>query len=873
VLSDLLFRLRAILRRGAVENELDEELRFHSDRQVERLVEAGCSRAEALRRVRLEHGGLGQVKEECRQARGTSSLEIYWRDLRYALRILSKNPGFTVVAALTLAIGIGANTAIFTLVNATLLRPLPYPGADRIVMLWGGQQTPFSSPTFLDYQRQNHVFEHMATAHGGSLTLTDSENSQTVRTGSVSTEFFQVLGVKPILGRDFLAEEGQEGRNHVLVLTYGAWQRRFGGDRDVAGRVLTLNLLPYTIVGVLPPDFEFSIPGYMRTPEFYIPAVLTNDPAQRNNSFLYVLGRLKPGISEQQAQADLKIVDRNLAAAWPQFLTGASTRVVSLREQTVGDVRRVLLVLLGAVSFVLLIACANVANLQLARASAREKEIAIRTALGAGRRRVIRQLLTESLVLAVAGGVLGIGLAWMLLRLCTRFAPAGQLPVTGRVDLTVLLYSIGVSVITGVLFGLVPAMQSSSLRLMETLKQGGRSSAGGGGSLRGALMVAEVALSLVLLAGAGLLIRSFVQLQAVRAGFDPRNVLTLFVHLPGYAYPDLPQRAAFYHRALQEIGSIPGVTAIGAIDDLPLAGDRDSGPLAVEGRPPVTVDRLPSPQQRSVSPGYFQAMQIPLVSGRAFSESDTAQSTPVMVINQSMARHLFPGENPIGRRVTWGLPGPSPAWMTIVGVVGDVRDLSLAARPVDEAYQPYPQATLPYMNLVIRTAGDPAALIVPVSTAFHALNRSLAVNTPQTMQHVLGESIAARRFQMLLLSLFAVIALVLAAVGIYGVVSYTVSRRTGEIGLRMALGAAAFDVARLVVGSCLRLTAIGVAAGLLAAAALTELVSSLLFEVHASDPLTLGGVALLLALVAVLASYIPARRAIRVDPVIALRNE
>lgn len=873
MLSDLFYRLRAIFRRETVESELDEELRFHFDSQVERMAASGMSRTEAVRRARMQLGGLEQVKEECRQARGVTMLEMLGQDLRYAVRILAKNPGFTTVAALTLAIGIGANTAIFTLVHASLLRSLPYPDAGRVVMVWGNGDTPFSAPVFLEYQRQNHVFEHMATAHGGSLTLTSSENAEPVRTGSVGPEFFDVLQIKPILGRGFTAEDGQRGRNSVLILTYGAWQRRFGADRGVIGQTITLNLQPYTIIGVLPADFEFSIPGYMRAPEFYAPAVLTSDPAQLNNSFLYVVARLKPGISERQAQADLSVIDRRLASVWPQFFTGASTHLVPLREQLVGGIRRILLVLLGAVSFVLLIACANVANLQLARSSAREKEIAIRSALGAGRRRVMRQLLTENLLLAAIGGVLGIGLAWALLRVCTAFAPAGQLPVSGRLDFVVLLYSLGASLATGVLFGFAPALESASLRLFESLKQGGRSTAGGGGRFRAFLTMAEVALSLVLLVGAGLLIRSFTQLQAVRTGFDTRNVLTLFIHLPGYAYRDASQRVVFYHRALEELGALPGVTAIGGIDDLPLTGDRDSGALSVEGRPLVTVDKLPSPQQRSVSPGYFRAMKIPLVAGRVFTETDTAQSPPVILINQHMGAQIFPGENPIGKRVTWGVPGPNSVWMTIVGIVGDVRDLTLDSKPVDETYQPYTQSTLPYMDVVIRTAGDPANLAGTLRDTFHAMNRSLPLNAPQPMEQVLAQSIAGRRFQMVLLSLFAAIALLLAAIGIYGVVSYSVAQRTSEIGLRMALGAGRGHVLKLVIGRSLLLTAGGVGAGLLTAIGLTEFLSSLLFEVRAFDPLTFGGVAGVLAAVAVLASYLPARRAMRVDPVVALRNE
>ncbi len=601
--------------------------------------------------------------------------------------------------------------------------------------------------------------------------------------------------------------------------------------------------------------------------------MLTSDEQQRGNHYLRVMARLKPGVSPRQAQADLDVIATRIAAARQNRLPG-SIRLVPLREQMEGSVRKILLILLGAVSFVLLIACANVANLQLARASARQKEIAIRAALGAGRRRVVRQLLTESVLLATFGGLLGTLFAWLLLKTASHAVPEGLPGDASSVDWPMLVYATAVSLITGILFGLAPALQSTSRELTGSLKQGGRSSASGGGfRLRGALMVSEVALSLVLLTGAGLLIRSFIRLLEVKPGFDTGRILTMFVALPHYAYRDAPQQVAFYQRALAELSAQPGVQAIGAIDDLPLTNDRDSGGFGVEGRPALTVDQLPTAQQRSVSPGYFKAMGVPLIAGRAFTDADADDSLPVILINQTLARRVFPDENPVGKRVTWGLPGPKSAWMTIVGVVGDVHDLGLDAVAEMELYQPFTQSTLPYMNLVIRTAGDPATLIPAVRSAWHGLDKNLPLTPPKPMEQVLAESIAARRFHMLLLSGFAAIALLLAAAGIYGVVSYSVAQRTNEIGLRMALGAAQSQVLKLVIGRSLMLTSIGVGVGLLAALGLTEFLSSMLFGVRAMDPLTLAAVSLVLALVATAASYIPAYRAMKVDPVVALRNE
>jgi len=881
MLNDLLFRLRAIFRRSAVESELDEELRFHLEHQAQRYQQSGLAREEAVRRARLEFGGTGQVKEECRQARGISLLEMLWQDLRYGMRSLARNPGFTAVAVLTLAIGIGANTAIFSLVNSVLLRPLPFPEPQRLVMLWGTaanavRNQPFSETTFLDYQEQNRTFERMATFGAAGSTLTGTAEPERIATASVSPDFFDVLKVHALLGRCFRPEDGQPGKTNVVVLTHGTWQRRYGSDPGIVGRQISMNMQPYSVIGVLPPTFEFSIPGYFQPKELYVPASLKRDEAQRGNSHLRVLARIKPGASPQQAQADLDLIARRLEAQYPQVLRGQRVRLITLQDQISGGVRKLLWILLAAVSLVLLIACANVANLQLARASARQKEIAIRAAMGAGRRRVIGQLLTESLLLAAVGGVLGLGLAWGGLHALTTLAPADLPMAQGQgMDWVVLAYSLGLSLLAGILFGLAPAVQSSASALSDALKQFGRSSgeSHAGGRLRSLLMVAEVALSLVLLAGAGLLIRSFVELLNVKRGFDAKNVLTLPMTLPHYAYAKEAGQVAFYRRALERMAALPGVQAVGAIDDLPLTSDRDASGLTVEGRQALSVSNLPVVELRSVTPDYFRTMGIPLLAGRAFSETDTASSPPVILLNQEAARRIFPNQNPLGQRVTFGVPTAQSVWMTIAGIVADVRDLTLDAQAGMEVYQPYQQSTLPYMNLVVRTASEPASLAATVRAEFHALNKDLPVFQARPMETVLAASIAQQRFDMLMLSLFAAVALALAGVGIYGVVSYSVAQRTSEIGLRMALGAAQSQVLKLVISRSLMLTAAGVAAGLVASTILTGFLSTMLYGVRPIDPLTFAGVALVLAAVAVLASYVPACRAMRVDPMTALRNE
>ena len=812
------------------------------------------------------------------------------QDVRYGFRMLRKSPGFTFVALLTLALGIGANTAIFSVVNATLLRPLPYEDPSKIVMVWGTNprgygwrgKTGFSAPNFRDYKEQNKVFEEMgAFISSSGFTLTGTDAAEHIKSGNVTSDFFKVLKVQPMLGRSLIPEDEQVGRDHVVVLSHHLWQRRFGADQNIVGQTIQLDAKPYTVVGVLPPGFEFSIPDYFGQKDLWAPAILPND--DRSHNYISVLARLKPGVTLRMAQADLDAITARLTAEYSHDMPGFGTRLVPLHEQIVGDIRPVLLILFGAVGFVLLISCANVANLQLARASTRQKEIAVRAALGASRGRLVRQLLTESMLLAVIGGALGLLIGSWGIKLLTGLQPASLLPVTNvTIDFTVLGYSLVLSVITGILFGFAPALQSKPKRLSETLKEGGRSSAAGdsGRRIRGLLTISEVALSLVLLIGAGLLIRSFVGLLMVDPGFETKNILTLPMDLPGYAYPEATRQAEFYTQVMERIKALPGVTAVGATSDLPPTANSSSSSFSIEGHAPLEQsDNSLSVEDRLATPDYFHVMGIPLTAGRAFSETDTSSAPPVGLINQSFARRFFPNENPIGQRLRFGSAKPSNPWITIVGVVGDVRGFGLDKQPNSEIYLAYQQpngwyfSQLPYLHLVVRTAGEPNSAAASVLGAVHKFDKNLPLPRAQTMEDILAASIGARRFNTILLGLFAGLATILAAVGIYGMISYSVAQRTHEIGIRMALGARRVDVIKLVLRNGMILALGGVAIGLAAAFALTRLMTTLLFGIKSTDAVTYAIVSVGLLAVALLACLIPARRATKVDPLVALRYE
>ncbi|MEK6301905.1 MAG: ABC transporter permease [Acidobacteriota bacterium] len=799
------------------------------------------------------------------------------QDLRYAVRMLLSKPSFTVIAVLALAIGIGANTAIFSVVNAILLRPLPYKNAERISMIWmdnpklGVDQDWHSYPNYMDFKQQNQSYEDIAAFNDRSFNLTGVGEPVRVVGVHASASLFSVLGVEPALGRAFTEDEEEPGKDLVVVLSNALWQRRFGGDPGIVGQPINMNGVDRNVVGVMPASFAFP----EKRTEVWIPLALTPQRKQARNAISYkAVGRLKPGVTIQQARADMGVIAKQLDDQYSQ--SGYGINLVPLNDQETSKVRPALLVLLGAVAFVLLIASANVANLLLARAAMREKEIAIRLALGAGRSRIVRQLLTESALLALVGGGAGLLLAVVGLRALVALSPADipRLDQTS-IDGKVLAFTLAVSLLTGFIFGLVPALQASKPDLNDSLKDGGRGSTGGirGGRIRSLLVVAEVALSLVLLVGAGLLIRSFMRLQQFDLGFNPDSLLTMRVQLPGTKYRDGKQVANFYQQLLQRLEAVQGVRSVGAISSMFLTDTPNSTNFSIEGRPvPVGAEAIEVPLD-SVSPSYFRVMGIPLLSGREFDDRDVDGATLVVIINQTFANRFFQGEDPIGKRFVYGQPAPDNPWITIVGVVGDMRRTGFD-RPVrPETFLPEAQATDNALMIVARTEGDPASFAGALRSEVWAIDKDQSVFNIKTMQETLAEMMSQRRFNMLLLGLFAAVALTLAAVGIYGVISYSVTQRTHEIGIRMALGAGSSDVLKLVVGQGMALVMIGVATGLIAALLLTRLMSALLYGVSATDPLTFAALSLTLTGVALVACFVPARRAMKVDPMIALRYE
>jgi len=890
VISDLLFRLRVLLRRKSTEAELDEELRAHFEHQVEKYVQSGLPPEEARRRVRLEFGGLEQVKEECRDARGVNLIETTIHDVRYGLRMLCKSPGFTAVALLTLALGIGANTVIFSVVNAAILHPLPFRDANRLVTLWATSRTigfsgpgTLTDPDYIEWRKQNRVFSEIAAFRGQSSNLTSLVEPVRLTGATISSSLLRVLEVDPALGLPFAPEEERAGHDRVALLSDRLWRSRFGSDPRAVGRSIKLDGEFYTVIGVMPARF-----GFPNEADVWTPLTLASDA---RNATLQVVARLKPGVSIERARGDVALIEKRLdeqrhpqeAGGWEWHVT-----LVPLRQAVASDVRTSLLVLFGAVGLVLLIACANVANLFLARATTRQHEIAIRKALGASRTRVIRQVLTESVMMAVFGGALGLLLAAvgqsfvakavsLLPRSLASPSAAAHIASTG-IDSWVLGFTLAVSVLTALLFGCAPAVQASRGEVDDSLKEGGRRSGTGRGRayLRDGIVVAEFALALILLAGAGLLTRSFLRLTKVNPGFEPQSVLTLNLSLPDSRYVSARSMIDFEQQALDRLSALPAVKSAGGVFGLPLGNLAVAGDFTVEGQATPAPGTPPFIAAKEViGGGYFKAIGIPLIKGRYFDEHDSETAPHVVIVSESLARHFWPYEEAIGKRLKPGFS--DDGWCTIVGVVGDTKQHTLEEAPSPSMYLPYAQAPVPFLmhdiTLVLRTASDPLSLVAPARHAVQAVDPDLPVFDVATVEQLVYRSVSGPRFNTALLAIFAALAVVLAAVGIYGVMSYTVAQRTREIGVRVALGAGASDILGEMVRHGMLLAAGGIATGMIGAWAVTRFLSSLLFGVRPTDPITFALVPLVLAVVALVACFMPARRATKVDPMVALRYE
>jgi len=877
----------AMLGRTRMEREMEEEMRFHVEARARDLARGGLSAQEAHRQARLEFGGIETAKHECREAVGVSLVETVMQDLRHGVRTMLRAPVFTVVTITVLALGIGANTAIFSVVDAVLLRPLPYRDSAQLVTMLMNGQNPVSAANYIDWRDQSRSFAAMGAAEYWSPNLTGVDSPEHIKGLKVTQSLLPLVGVEPMLGRLFVEGEDNQGSEHEVILSHRLWQRRFSSDRNVLGRPIVLDGIAYLVVGVMPPGFQFP-PFWAADADLWAPNAFGEEIHNRGGNSLRIFARLRDGVSLNQARAEIAGITARLEQQYPG--TNRDVQVTPLKEKVVGPVETLLLVLLGAVAFVLLITCANVAHMLLARAAARQKEVAVRAALGARRGRIIRQFLTESLLLGGMGGAAGLALAALATRALIAMSPASIPRVeTVTIDWRAALFLFTATIMTSVGFGLVPALQASAVPVNDTLKEGSRGATEGRGRnrLRSLLVVSEFALALMLLIGAGLMIRTFAALQAVDAGFNPHNVVSMVVSVAGSNEADPGRREIFYRQLIERVRSLPGVQAAGGINHLPLAGDTWGWPFVIEGQPKPRPGESPFGVYRMVTPGYFQTMRLPLIRGRDIAESDNLREPAVAIINERAAKDYWPGEDPIGKRISLDDENANPrTWVTVIGISKDAKQSDWAAAPAPEIYLAAFQNPdflglgasgaaphMRYITIVARTAGDPAAVAASMKQAAWSFDRNLAISEVVTMDGVIAQVTAQPRFEMLLLSIFAGVALLLASVGIYGVISYSASRRTHEIGVRMSLGATRAQVLLLVVRQALGLALAGSVAGLAGALALSRLMAKLLYGVQPTDPVTFAVVAVALGVVAMLACYLPARRAMRIDPVAALRCE
>jgi putative ABC transport system permease protein len=879
---------RNLWHRDQIEQELGEEVEAYLQMVIEvKIRDEGLSPAEARRAAVIEIGGAEQVKEQVREVRMGQTLETIWQDVRYGARLLVKQPTFTLVAIVTLALGIGANTTIFSVINALLLKPLPFPEAERLVLLWESQANDpqsrniVSAPNFQDWQRQSDVFASMAIFDSGGkgYNLSGGGEPEQVSGVRVSSGFFEVLGVKPRLGRTFLPDDETPGKHQVVVISDGLWRSRFQSDPTLPGKTIKVDGEDFTVVGVMPPEFEFQFWGGAR--QLWVPIFYTKGDRERGSHSFVSIARLKPGVTIEQASAQMNAVGLGLAEQYANDNAGKSVTVDPMGEFGLEDRRKMLLTLLAVAGSVLLIACVNVANLLMARGAARQREFAIRSALGASRGRTVRQLMTESLLLAFAGGISGTLIAIWSSNLLLKVLPGNLRTVPFRsvndisIDVKVLAFTWVITCLTGIIFGLAPALLFSRRNANESLQEGSRgTTAGGGARLRHSLVILEIGLALVVLTGAGLMTQSMMNLLNVEPGLNPSNVLVMNMSLPQEnTYYSPPAHPQFAHDLQEQVGSIPGVVAVSAISQLPIGGGMAGRSFVIEGRPDPGRENQPGASYSVICPDYFKTMGIRLLSGREFTEQDSQNAPGVIIINETMARRYWPDEDPIGKRIKIGYYESDGPWLTVVGLHQDVRQGGLDRPARAQFFRPYNQAAWPVMTVVVRTVSSPGGFINPVKQALARVEPDRAVSGIRTMDEVMASSLTPRRFPMLLLLAFSFIALTLAAVGISGVVSFSVSQRTREIGIRLALGARKGDVLRLVLNRSMGAAIMGIGLGLVGSFALTRFLTELLFEVKPMDPIVLAAVALILAAVAFLSSYLPARRATKVDPMKALRSE